>query len=504
MADLRQRYADKIVGVISCFDRVVIQKTLPQLCYAEGMAGFLRARSIRIFDYPRFAQPFRDRIRENAERIAAEHELEITFVRSAKTRKEKLVADILAQRGNAPGLVCILSAMELCHSYKPWFDKKKNHALLRPTNGKCLHYYFYFINADYGLGYVRVPTWCPFRLHVYFNGHGYLQQQLSRRTIEHNLVDNAFINLGDFTAAQTLADQIDVRKLQRFLDDMAARCCPVLSDLGVSYHWSLMQVEYATDIIFRHKKDLEPLYEAITRAAIHSVKADQVATFLGRKLSGTVTAELGGDFSTRIQGTRIRHHMGPASIKMYDKFGLILRIETTVNDVSFFRHHRLVEHRDGTSTFKLAPLKKTIYSLHALRDLMLAANMRYLEFISTLDDPQDGIRSLNKVTRPVRQNGRTYRGFNFFVEDDMDALLAVIAGQNAIRGFRSRDLVNALPNLSTSQRSRLIKRLRTHGIIKKVAFTYKYYLSAFGKRVVAAGLHLKTFILTPQLVAAPG
>lgn len=395
--------------------------------------------------------------------------------------------------------------MERCTSYKPWFDRKKNRATLLPTDGKCLHYYFYFIDADYGLCYARVPTWCPFRLQVYFNGHGYLDQRLSRRHIEHTLVDNAFVKIDDFATAQTLADQIDVRKLHHFLDRLAHRCCPVLADLGATYHWSLMQIEYATDIIFRQRKDLELLYEAITRSAIHAVKADQVATFLGRKLTGNVTAELGGDFSTRIQGTRIRHHMGSASIKMVDKFGLILRIETTTNDVSFFRHHRLVEHRDGTSAFKLAPLKKSIYSLHTLRELMLAANMRYLEFISTLDDPQDGIRSLDKVTRSVRQNGRSYKGFNFFLADDLDALLAVIAGHNAIRGFRSHDLTRALPDLSSSQRSRLIKRLRTHGIINKVAYTYKYYLSSFGKRVVAAGLHLKTFVLTPQLcAAAPG
>jgi len=91
MADLRQRYADKVDGVISCFDRIVIQGTLPQLCYAEGMAGYLNARKIRIFDYPRFAQPFRDRIRENAERIATEHGLE----NNVELVHELLVADTM-------------------------------------------------------------------------------------------------------------------------------------------------------------------------------------------------------------------------------------------------------------------------------------------------------------------------------------------------------------------------------------------------------------------------
>lgn len=102
-----------------------------------------------------------------------------------------------------------------------------------------------------------------------------------------------------------------------------------------------MQVEYATDIISKHQTDLKSVYEAITRTAIHAVKPDKVATFLGRKLTAHYQDELGNNFSTRIEGTCIKHHMGPVAIKMYDKFGLILRIEKTVNNPSFFKHHRL-------------------------------------------------------------------------------------------------------------------------------------------------------------------
>jgi hypothetical protein len=101
------------------------------------------------------------------------------------------------------------------------------------------------------------------------------------------------------------------------------------------------------------------VYEAISRTAIHAVKPEQVATFLGRRLTGNFSAELGNDFNTRIEGTRIRHQMGPTTIKMYDKFGRVLRIETTTNDVSFFKHHRNVEQRDGSIAFKLAPLSES-------------------------------------------------------------------------------------------------------------------------------------------------
>src|SRR3970040_1687558 len=204
---LTERHSEEIVGVISCFDRILIQGTLPGLCYAEGMTGYLYARQIRIFDYPRFAQPLRDALRDNAERLAAENGLTIQFIRRTQSfRKEDKVQEMLRQRGDHPGLVCIFSAMEPCSSYQPWHDKQTGKTYLRPDDGKCLHYYFYFLDEELGLCYVRVPTWCPFRLQVYLNGHHRLARRLSRRGIDHTLLDNAFSQIEDFARAQRLAD----------------------------------------------------------------------------------------------------------------------------------------------------------------------------------------------------------------------------------------------------------------------------------------------------------
>jgi hypothetical protein len=120
---LIERYADKIRGVISCYDRIVIQGVLPGFCYAEGMTSYLYAHQIRIFDYPRFAEPMRDVIRTNAERLAAENGITIEFIRKAHIRKEDIITKVLERRGAHPGLVHILSAMEACQSYKPWHNK---------------------------------------------------------------------------------------------------------------------------------------------------------------------------------------------------------------------------------------------------------------------------------------------------------------------------------------------------------------------------------------------
>jgi DNA-binding HxlR family transcriptional regulator len=500
MTTLVERHAAKIAGVLGCYDRIVIQGTLPGLCYAEGMAAYLRGHKIRLFDYARFAEPLRDDLRENAEKLAKDAGVEIEFMRKTTMRKDERIAQVLAKRGWAPGLVHILSAMEACPSYRPWHDKKTGKTFLKPQLGKCLHYYFYFIDAELGLCYVRVPTWAPFRLQFYFNGHNQLAAKLRAAGIEHRMLDNAFVHVADLDAAQRLADDIDIARLHAALDRYATLCCPVLTTLQLRYHWTLMQVEYSTDIVFRRQADLGPIYDTISRTAIHAVKPDNVATFLGRKLTGNYQDEMGNSFSTRIEGTRIKHVMGRASIKMYDKRGLILRIETTANDVSFFKHHRKVEQKNGECVYRIAPLKKSIYSLADLRGLMADANRRYLAFISALEDPSVGVGSLRKVAEPaVDESGRNHRGFNFFSADDDRVLAAIVRGEFTVSGLRNKDLRAHIPGSKAGWVSRCLKRLRVHGLIKRVGKTYKYYLTELGRRVILTGLKLRQMVVVPAL-----
>jgi hypothetical protein len=220
--------------------------------------------------------------------------------------------------------------------------------------------------------------------------------------------------------------------IRRKLDELADQYCPVVRQCGLSYHWSLDQVEFATDIVFQCQSDLQAIYDRLTRTAIHTVKPDNIATFLGRKLNGHHQDEMGNRFNTRIKGTRIKHTMGPVSIKMYDKFRLILRIEATVVNVSFFKHYREVEHRDGTRSMAWAAMKKTIYRLAPLRELLLAANRRYLEFISTIEGDRAGMDKLNKMSRPAEENQRRYRGFNFFDPQDEELFTCLAASSTSV------------------------------------------------------------------------
>lgn len=497
---LLERYAKEIRGSLSCFDRVVITGTIPEIGYAGAMSHELWKRGFRIFDYTHFVEPLREEIRKNAERLAAEHDLSIEFIRRRDFRKEARVKELLRERGEHPGLVHIFSAMERCTAFRPWHNKKTGKTYLRRRDGRCLHYYFYFVDRRLGLCYLRVPTWAPFRLQFYFNGHNDLADRLRRAGIGFTLVDNAFVDIEDFERAQELADGLRAGPLHRLLKKLAVIYCPVIRHFRSGYHWSLMQVEYATDIVFRSREDLEPLYDYLVRTAIHTVKPGDVATFLGRPLDPRFQGEMGNNFHTRVEGTRIRHHMGRVAIKMYDKWGFVLRIETTANDVTFFKHRRKVQHRNGKATMEVAPMKKSIYSLPFLRELMGAANQRYLKFLSDLDEPTRGLKDLLKLSKRVRDpRQRSYRGFNLFDGDDLHLFEAILAGEFTISGFQNRHLRDRIPGKTSSQISRLLKCLRLHGLIKKIGKTYKYYLTKLGQKVMLTALKLRSQFLIPEL-----
>ena len=497
---LTDKYADKIYGTITCYDRMIIQGYIPSWSHAEGMTGYLKANSIRIFDFSNFSQPLTEQVRSNARRIADENGIDIEFIRKLRAfRKDDRIQEIIRKTGKTEGLIHIFSAMEQCNTYKPWHDKTSGKTFLRFDQSKCLHYYFYFLDKQLGLCYLRVPTWAPFRLQFYMNGHNLLAHKLQKKGIPYRMHDNAFLEISDTAAAQKLSDRINSEDLPKILDVFAKRYCPVPESPGPGCTWTIQQIECATDIMFKQSCDLEPLYDEIIRTAVFTVKPDNIATFLGQRITYNCKKEVGTNYNKRILGTRIKHHMGDVSIKMYDKFGLVLRIESTCNDIGAFRVKRKVEHRDGSSSEQKASLKKSIYSLYQLFTIMKAANYRYLEFISSFDDHSSGNQNLTKVTSPVVENERSYRGLNFFAERDLQVLEAISRGEYMTFGMQGKDIRQHLENTSPSAMSRIFKRLRLHGIIERVQGTYKYFTTAYGKEIIAAGLAVRNLVLIPAL-----
>jgi len=502
---LSVRHCNELDGVLSCYDRIVITGSLYPFCYAQGMTHYLYQKGVRIFDYAKFAEPLRERIRENAEALAQANGVTIEFARGGKKdfRKENHVQQILKKRGDQPGLVHIFGAMEACSSYLPWHDKVTGKTYLKPGSSKCMTYYFYFMDEQLGLCYLRVPTWCPFRLQFYFNGHNWLANQLKQRDIAYKMLDNAFVHIADYTVANQLANELNVELLHLRLDEFAQRYCPVATEIKLTYYWSIMQSEYATDLVFKTRDTLQAFYPHLLETLTHAVKPADIATFLGRKMNGNYQGEMGDRFNQRWIGTRIKHQMGPVSIKMYDKFNLILRIETTVNNVAFFKQYRQVQHRDGSTTMGWAPMKKTIHSLPALREVLSAANQRYLKFISSIATPQVGVEQLHRLAETMTEDQHRHKGFNLFSEEDSCLFRTLLQGEFFISGFTNKQLrIQYLSHKSASQVTRLLKRLRVHGVIKKVGKRYKYYLTDFGRHTAAMALKLREMVVIPTLAYA--
>jgi len=341
----------------------------------------------------------------------------------------------------SPGLVHVISAMEACDAYKPWHDNQTHKTYLRPDSGKW------------------VPIWSPFRLQFYSNGHSWLARQLTAAGIGFTMADNAFARIDDWRRAQDLADGFSPDLLHRVLEPMphnVVRC-----SIGRTYHWSLMQVEYASDLVFRSAATLGPLYEQLIRQSVLSVKVEQIATFLGRQITPQLAQELGSQFSPRIERTCIKHRFGDASIKMYDK----VRPDPSHRD----HHQRRVLFQappEGGTSAKAAnarpcPRQKSI-------------NRRYLEHLSALDDFSAGVRVLDRLTKPRRMDDKTVRGINFFDPVDSPLLHALQDPRVSIAGSRRADLLPLLDHISPPRLSRQIRRLRDIGVIKRVAGTYRY------------------------------
>jgi len=493
-----KRYRSKIGGVLGCYDRIVMTGTLLDVAYPEAVQKRLYECHLRCFELGEFAEPLREQVRANAEAVAQAAGLTIEYLDRKGERKEDRIAALLKERGEQPGLIHIFSAMENCRCFKPWRDKQSGHSRLRVMPGRCLHYYFYLIDEELGLCFVRVPTWLPFRLQIYFNQHQWLARQLSRKGIGFRLLDNAFVEIEDWKRAQRIADTFEVSRLHRKLNELAQRFCPVVSRFGRGYHFSLMQVEYALDVVFKRPDALRPIYEEISRQAVLTVRAGEVARFLGKRLSPQ--AQVQSDFHTRVETTRVKHTLNRQTIKMYDKHQQVLRIECTSNEVTFYKHHRKVTKKDGRQCYQLAALKRSIYSLGDLHELLEAAARRYLEFIAQLEDSSQARVALETITRTTRdRRQRTWRGFNLFSAADLKTVLAVLRGEHHISGLTNRGLQNILIGKNAGQIGRILKRLRVHGLIRRIGKTYKYYITKLGQRLLIAALKLKEHLLIPEM-----
>jgi len=491
------KHAPAITGTLSCFDRVLFRGRLA-LGYPHGMEAFLDHRGVLFKHLKRFVLQQADRLKAHARAMAEQAGRPWEYLPSP-TRKDLRARDIAARDAITDGLVCVFATVEPCRSFRLAYQRGGRPAI-RAAWRKCLFLYFYFVDPEFGFLHVRLQTWFPFTIQVYVNGHEWLARQMDKRNLGYHRLENAFLTLADPGRAQRLADRFATLAWPTMLERLARRVNPLLRDLLASYryYWTTNQAEYATDVLFTNRRALADLYPRLLRHATLCLRAEDVLTFLGRKLHGKFEGEILNDWKRRWPGARVKHWMKGNWIKMYDKHGCILRVETVINDPYEFKVRRRGGRR-GRRVLAWWPLPKGVAYLPRYAVVSTAANHRYLEALAVVDDPAAAYRALDRLAVPARDaHGRSQRAFNPAASDDLQLFHAVLRGEHLLHGFRNRDLRQCLLTRTQSadprqsaRISRLIKRLHVRGLVAKIPRSRRWRVTQLGHVVMSAAVQLR-------------
>jgi len=509
--DIIERYSGKVKGILSTFDRMIIKGHLQSFYSATHRYYYLQQEHVLLKDFGTYAQGITDTIKAHAKSMAEQSGRPYLYLNSPSISKEGLARQIMEQDQVDEGLICVLSTVELCRSFSIYRNRDTKKLELVLSNRKCLYFYFYYNDPELGFMHVRLQSWFPFEMQVYLNGREILAKQLDKAGIGYERYENSFVSIEDLVEAQRFAERLKERRWHKILDVFARRVNPLLDRIteifSRGYYWCLHQCEYATDVMFESRAYVEEIVPELFEYASRCFSADDIMTFLGRKIHGHFKGEVVSDRKRRPQGYRVRHRMKTNVIKMYDKWS-VLRVETIINQPREFKVYRQTE-RKGQSIKAWVPMGKGIGNLYRYAQVCYAANMRYLNALAHIENPWKSAIELERLCYPVFKNHRRFSALNLLSQECCTLFSAVAHGEHCINGFTNKDIRVALfTDLAETQKkqksaqvTRLLAKLRAHRLIAKIPRSFRYKVTNKGYRVISATLQLKKIEL-PLAMAA--
>ena len=492
------RHRPKIIGVLRGFDRLIFRGYLRPLCHLGGMLGFLWHNRVLLKDFAHFAQETTARLKEASLAEAEALGRPVIYLESNRMSKEQAARNVFDQSPVERGLICIFKIVEPCTTYEIHRSREKQRLELRGHRGKCMHFYHYYLDPDFGFMNARIQTWFPFAIQIWVNGRSWLKTQLDRADIPYLQAGNCFPWLLDVVQAQRILDRLLKRAWPRTLDGFARQLNPAHPDIfrtvPMRYYWSIHQSEWATDVMFEDEKALATIYPALVRHAITSMASEDVMRFLGRKPHPLYQGEVVSDYKDRPEGIRVKHRVGQNSVKIYDKERTILRVETTLNDPSDFKVFReKQDENDGELSW--LPLRKGVADIHRRAHVSDASNDRYLDALACVEDKTPLRNIFRDVQKRTTLNGQPIRALRVWDPDEVRLLAAVGSGEFVINGLRNRDLVSKLYPMFVNENdrrkraahiTRRLRILRAHGIVQKVRATNRYMVTDKGRTLISA------------------
>ena len=259
--------------------------------------------------------------------------------------------------------------------------------------------------------------------------------------------------------------------------------------------------------MFKERGFLEDIYPSLVGHAFYDLTCTDVFTFMGRKPDPRFQGEAVSDYKNRPVGCRVKFKLKSNSIKMYDKCS-VLRIEATINDPKEFKIYGTVHHKDGTESKQWKPMGKSISNLYRYAEISKSCNLRFMDAMVDIIPVKSTLDEIGKICSGKKVDGKKVTGFNVWSPEVVRIMETVSDGKYLISGFRNKDIGKTIfpaisnPQKRSSKVSRLLKKLRQHGLIKKVPKSRRYHVTSKGRRVMGALIELRHRDY-PKLAAKP-
>ena len=495
MLTVKEVLRDKIDLDIECVDRVYLNGYVKYLQMPGGVINFIREQRNWPIPSPQMMKKISQAFREDVERFAAERNIPIVTFKK-QDEKEEVAKEYLEQFEGQSGVVLIGKAQEKALGYKAqatrrgqrvWFEYSRQQVYVT-------HYYFYILDEDFGLFFIKICSYFPFEVKVCFNGHEWAKQQLQQAGIGFEALDNGFATCDDPECLQEICQSLNAAKIQALFDYWVEQLpWPLSADdraAGYRHQLSVWQLEVSKTLVFTDPEQGRALVESIIRDNLDAGRPDRVSLIFERR----VTKRTPSEFDTQViqygvlPCIRIRYKH--STLRIYFKDGRAIRIEMAINNAADFGMNRdLQENWD------------------ALVALGQQCNERMLEHLRVSQDcfmPLDEVRALGQPTR--LENGQRASALRF-ADERVRALLAALSCQVFIPGeltnktLRPRVAQFLNRKYTSAQMSYDLRRLRLKGLVVRISGSHRYRLTELGIKVAVFFTKLYERVFRPGLSA---
>jgi hypothetical protein len=409
-------HQESVLGTLTTFDRMIFKGHFTKLYPNGAFARLLNRQGVLLKDFKPYAEGVSQQIKQQAEQIASQAGRPFRYLEAAMTAKngqskEALAQQIAVEDNLKEGLVCVFYTLEACSTITVRGNRQTQKLEVIRRRTKCLHYYFYYLDAELGFMHIRLQSWFPFQIQVYVNGRECLSRYLDRQGIAYERYDNCFTRIDDLAGAQAFCEKFVHFEWPPVLNALAERVNPILKTIQAAgfggYYWVADQAEIATDLMFKDRASLEAILPDLFEHAILQTACQDTLRFLGRKLHGNFKGDVTTSLKKRPEGWRVKYSMQRNSLKMYDK-NSVLRVETTINNPSEFK----ICHQTDDGKLRWAPMRKGVSNLYRYIEVGSQANQRYLQHLAQAKLKSKAIHHLDDLCRSHTQNGKRCARFN--------------------------------------------------------------------------------------------